>query len=72
MIVEFLQGGEPFRDYMARLFALNMLVNSSEGGTYSQAEYDQWARAAGFVSCSEIKLPGPASALLFGKGGDRK
>ena len=33
---------------MPLLFALNMLVNTSEGSTYTFPEYEAWCRAAGF------------------------
>ncbi len=67
LIVEFIRGGEGFRDGMARIFALNMLVNTSLGGTYSKAEYDEWACEAGFGLSREILFPGPSSALIFDK-----
>lgn len=67
LVVEFVRGGADFRDGMARIFALNMLVNTTMGGTYSKAEYDEWACEAGFEESYEILFPGPASALIFDK-----
>ncbi len=44
------------------LFALNMLVNTDEGGTYTLAEYTQWLLDAGFarIETANIGLHSPA------------
>ncbi|MBD0370273.1 MAG: methyltransferase domain-containing protein [Pyrinomonadaceae bacterium] len=50
--------GPPF----ALLFALNMLVNTEEGGTYTLAEYTDWLKTAGFsrVETADIGSHSPA------------
>jgi len=54
--------------HLALLFALNMLVQTESGGTFTRAEYDQWAREAGFDKGSElIETAGPAAVLVYGK-----
>ena len=47
------------------VFALNMLVNTSAGDTYTQAEVTDWLKDAG---CSEVSRrdTGPSTALLIG------
>lgn len=39
------------------LFALNMLVNTEEGGTYTFAEYKLWCEEAGLEKASLLPLP---------------
>jgi len=49
----------------AALFSLNMLVSTESGASYSQCEYTDWMKTAGFSEVSRINLPGP-SALIVG------
>jgi SAM-dependent methyltransferase len=44
------------------MFALNMLVHTSEGDTFTFAEYDAWLREAGFRDAR--LLPGPSASPL--------
>ena len=48
----------------AALFALNMLVGTPAGSTYSYEEYSAWLRGAGFKEVREIRLPGPSSLMV--------
>ena len=48
----------------AALFALNMLVGTPAGSTYSGEEYTAWMREAGFHEVREIHLPGPSSLVV--------
>ncbi len=48
----------------ATLFALNMLVNTESGGTYSEAEYAEWMKEAGFRTVRRVRLPGPANLMI--------
>jgi len=48
----------------AALFALNMLVGTPAGSTYSYEEYTAWLREAGFPGVREIRLPGPSSLII--------
>ncbi len=48
----------------AALFALNMLVGTPAGSTYSFEEYSAWLREAGFVEVRQIRLPGPSSLIV--------
>ena len=48
----------------AALFALNMLVGTREGNTYSEDEYREWLREAGFRKVRRMRMPGPASLMV--------
>jgi (2Fe-2S) ferredoxin/SAM-dependent methyltransferase len=48
----------------AALFALNMLVGTEEGGTYSGKEYAAWMTKAGFQDVRQIRLPGLSSLMV--------
>ena len=50
----------------AALFALNMLVGTEAGSTYSHEEYSAWMRGAGFEEVRHLRLPGP-SGLMMGR-----
>jgi (2Fe-2S) ferredoxin len=52
----------------AALFALNMLVGTPSGSTYSSDEYTAWMREAGFQDVRHIPLPGPSSLMLGTRG----
>jgi predicted O-methyltransferase YrrM len=46
------------------LFALNMLVGTRTGSTYSEVEYADWLRAAGFTEIAHVRLPGPTGVMI--------
>lgn len=48
----------------AALFSLNMLVGTEGGSSYSESEYSQWMKAAGFSEVSRINLPGPTDLIV--------
>jgi (2Fe-2S) ferredoxin/precorrin-6B methylase 2 len=48
----------------AALFALNMLVGTPAGSTYSYEEYSAWLRGSGFEEIQHIRLPGPSSLIV--------
>ncbi len=48
----------------AALFALNMLVGTEKGSSYSEDEYAQWLYAVGFKDVRRIRLPGPAGLMI--------
>lgn len=51
----------------AALFSLNMLVGTRAGSDYSEAEYAQWMRQAGFATVERVRLPGPSGLMIAGK-----
>jgi (2Fe-2S) ferredoxin/predicted O-methyltransferase YrrM len=50
---------------MAALFALNMLVGTRAGSSYSEPEYVAWLQGAGFGGVECVRMPGP-TALMIG------
>lgn len=56
--------GPPF----ALLFALNMLVNTEEGGTYTLAEYTDWLKEAGFSRVETVDIGSHSPAIIGIKG----
>jgi len=48
----------------AALFALNMLVGTRAGSTYSEPEYANWMREAGFSDVRRVRLPGPSGLMI--------
>lgn len=51
----------------AALFALNMLVTTSRGNTYTATEYEEWLRAAGFEDIEIIPVPGRGTHLILAR-----
>jgi len=49
------------------LFALNMLVATRAGASYSEPEYDAWLKAAGFAEIKRVRIPGPATLMVATK-----
>jgi len=48
----------------AVLFAINMLVGTEAGSTYTEEEYTSWLKAAGLVRVRRIRLAGPADLMV--------
>jgi predicted O-methyltransferase YrrM len=48
----------------AALFAINMLVGTEAGSTYTEAEYASWLEAAGLVRVRRCRLDGPADLMV--------
>jgi (2Fe-2S) ferredoxin/SAM-dependent methyltransferase len=48
----------------AALFALNMLVGTAGGQTYSASDYRTWLTAVGYADARLLKLPGPTDLVV--------
>jgi len=48
----------------AALFSLNMLVGTKAGASYSEPEYADWMRAAGFREIKRVRMPGPSGLMI--------
>lgn len=48
----------------AAMFALNMLVNTRGGASYSAEEYAAWLKQAGFERIRHVRLPGPTGVMI--------
>ena len=46
------------------LFAINMLVGTVSGSTYSEEEYAAWLREAGFIDVRHVTLVGPNDLVV--------
>jgi (2Fe-2S) ferredoxin/predicted O-methyltransferase YrrM len=49
------------------LFALNMLVGTRAGSSYSETEYAAWLDETGFADVRRVRLPGPTGLLIAGR-----
>jgi (2Fe-2S) ferredoxin/predicted O-methyltransferase YrrM len=63
-IQDFILEPDRTRPRHAVLFALNMLVGTEAGSTYTEEEYASWLRAAGLGAVRRIRLPGPADLMV--------
>ena len=66
-IAEFLVNADRTGPLNALFFAVNMLVNTDNGDTYSFEEIASWLSAAGFVNARTIDSPGPSPLILATK-----
>jgi (2Fe-2S) ferredoxin/SAM-dependent methyltransferase len=66
VIQDFILNPDRTSPYTAALFALNMLVGTREGSSYSGPEYTDWLMDVGFTDIRRINLPAP-TALIVGK-----
>jgi cyclopropane fatty-acyl-phospholipid synthase-like methyltransferase len=63
-IADFIVNPDKASPRSAALFALNMLVATRGGATYSEPEYDAWLKAAGFGQSKRICMPGPVNLIV--------
>lgn len=64
VISDFILEADKTAPKQAALFALNMLVGTHEGSSYSENEYVAWLREAGFRKVKRVRLPGPAHLMV--------
>ena len=63
-IAEFLTNDTRTGPPNALIFAVNMLVNTDEGDTFSFEEISSWLREAGFTNPRTLASPGPSPLIL--------
>ncbi len=63
-IAEFLVNADRTGPLNALFFAVNMLVNTESGDTYSFEEISSWLKAAGFIDPRTLEAPGPSPLIL--------
>jgi SAM-dependent methyltransferase len=66
-IAEFLVDGDRRGPVNGLIFAVNMLVNTDAGGTFSFEEIGAWLAEAGFVNARLLDAPGPSPLILATK-----
>lgn len=64
VVQDFILNNEKTAPQQATLFALNMLVGTKSGASYSEAEYTACMQEAGFSEISRINLPGPSDLIV--------
>ena len=68
-IAEFLVDEARAAKTNALIFAVNMLVNTEDGGTYSFSEIAGWLEEAGFENVRTMEAPGPSPLILADRAG---
>lgn len=66
-IAEFLVNADRTGPVNGLFFAVNMLVNTDEGDTYSFEQIGSWLAEAGFTDARTIDSPGPSPLILATK-----
>ena len=66
-IAEFIANDDRSGPPLAMLFAVNMLVNTEEGDTFTVPEITQWLTEAGFVDLRTMEVPAPSPLILASK-----
>lgn len=64
LIADMIPDDERCKAVFPLLFAVNMLVHSAEGNTFTMAEYRQWLKEAGFTDVTTIDAPGPSPLIV--------
>ncbi len=67
VISDFVLEADKTSPRFAALFALNMLVGTRAGASYSEPEYAEWMTAAGFASSKRVRMPGPVNLMIATK-----
>ncbi|CAH2599942.1 Methyltransferase domain-containing protein [Rhodovastum atsumiense] len=63
-VAEFLVDADRRGPLQGLIFAVNMVVNTEAGGTYSFEEIAGWLTGAGFVDVRPLPVPGPSPLIL--------
>jgi ubiquinone/menaquinone biosynthesis C-methylase UbiE len=66
-IAEFLVNADRRGPVSGLIFAVNMLVNTDEGDTYSFEEIAEWLLEAGFTHARKLEVHGPSPLILATK-----
>ena len=69
VIAEFIPNEDRTGPANALMFAVNMLVHTSEGGTFTFKEISEWLREAGFRNVRLLNAPAPSPLVLATKPG---
>jgi hypothetical protein len=66
-IGEFVPNDERTAPPGALIFAVNMVINTEEGDTFTFAEISSWLREAGFTNVRQLEAPAPSPLILATK-----
>ena len=64
VVIENIIDDERRKNTFGLLMSLNMLIELGDGFDFTGADFDAWAREAGFKETSVMPLAGPASAAI--------
>ena len=64
VVQDFILEADKTSPKFAALFALNMLVGTKAGASYSEPEYTEWMREAGFRDIKRVRMPGPSGLMI--------
>jgi len=67
VVADFILEADKTSPRFAALFALNMLVGTRAGASYSEPEYETWLKVAGFAEARRVRIPGPVSLMIATK-----
>jgi SAM-dependent methyltransferase len=67
VIAEMVTNAERTGPPHALIFAVNMLVNTPEGDTFSFEEMSSWLQEIGFKNPRQLDVPGPSPLILADK-----
>jgi ubiquinone/menaquinone biosynthesis C-methylase UbiE len=68
-VAEFIPNDDRQGPPMPLIFAVNMLVNTTDGDTFTMKEISGWLTAAGFVNIRTLAAPGPSPLVIADKIG---
>ena len=63
-VIENIIDDERCKNAFGLMMSLNMLIETEEGYDFTAAEFDGWAKEAGFTETYVIPLAGPSSAAI--------
>ena len=64
VVQDFILEADKTAPKFAALFSLNMLVGTKAGASYSEPEYTEWMREAGFREIKRVRMPGPSGLMI--------
>ena len=64
VISDFVLNADKTAPRFAALFSLNMLVGTRAGASYSEPEYSERMKGAGFAEVKRVRLPEPANLII--------
>ncbi len=67
ILQDFLLAEERTSPTNAAVFAINMLVNTEGGRTYTWREVESWLKETGFIDVEKKEIPGPAGVIVARK-----
>ena len=67
VVIENIIDDDRSKNAFGLMMSLNMLIETAEGFDYSMADFEVWAREAGFQHISIMSLTGPTSAIIARK-----